>query len=65
VVFGTLFSALWVKLARHNRNPSTPMKFILGLLGLGLVGLWVIYRIVRGWLALHDGRAMPMLAPLP
>src|SRR6202166_132183 len=39
--------------------------FILGLLGLGLVGLWVIYRIVRGWLALHDCRAMPLLAPLP
>src|ERR1700722_10523937 len=33
--------------------------FILGLLGFGLVGLWVIYRIVRGWLALHDGRSMP------
>lgn len=23
------------------------------------IGLWVIYRIVRGWLALKDGRAMP------
>jgi uncharacterized membrane protein len=28
-----------------------------------LVGLWVIYRIARGWLALREGRAMPMLAP--
>jgi uncharacterized membrane protein len=37
---------------------------LIGLLGLGLVGLWVIYRIVRGWLTLRDGRAMP-LPPLP
>jgi uncharacterized membrane protein len=39
--------------------------FILGLLCLGLVGLWVIYRIVRGWVSLRDGRAMPVLPPLP
>ncbi len=38
--------------------------FVLGLLGLGLVGLWVIYRIVRGWMSLRDGRAMPVLPPL-
>jgi proton-dependent oligopeptide transporter, POT family len=35
VVFGTLFSALWVQLARRNRDPSTPLKFVLGLLGMG------------------------------
>jgi len=23
-----------------------------------LVGLWFIYRIVRGWIALNEGRAM-------
>ena len=35
VVFGTLFSALWVQLARRHRDPATPLKFILGLLGMG------------------------------
>jgi proton-dependent oligopeptide transporter, POT family len=35
VVFGTLFSALWVQLARRHRDPVTPLKFILGLLGMG------------------------------
>ena len=25
-----------------------------------LVGLWVLYRIVRGWLALVNGRPMPI-----
>jgi len=24
-----------------------------------VVGLWVIYRVVRGWLALKDGKPMP------
>jgi len=27
-------------------------------LGLALIGLWLIYRIVRGWLALRAGRPM-------
>jgi len=33
--------------------------FVFLLIGLGLTGLWVIYRIVRGWLALREGRPMP------
>jgi POT family proton-dependent oligopeptide transporter len=35
VMFGPVFSALWVWLARRNLDPSTPLKFILGLLGMG------------------------------
>ena len=27
-------------------------------LPLGIVSLWFVYRIVRGWLALREGRAM-------
>lgn len=27
-------------------------------LGLALISLWLIYRIVRGWVALREGRAM-------
>jgi uncharacterized membrane protein len=34
--------------------------FILGLLGLGIVGLWVIYRVGRGWLTLREARPMPL-----
>ena len=36
VAFGPLFSALWLWLGRRNLDPSTPFKFILGLLGMGL-----------------------------
>lgn len=44
---------------------------LLPLLGFGLVvwwigffvlGIWAIYRIARGWLALKDRRAMPGMA---
>ncbi|MGC2460661.1 MAG: peptide MFS transporter [Steroidobacteraceae bacterium] len=35
VVFGSAFSALWVQLARRHLDPPTPLKFILGLLGMG------------------------------
>jgi uncharacterized membrane protein len=27
-------------------------------LGLALIGLWLIYRIARGWMALRDRRPM-------
>lgn len=27
-------------------------------IGLGVIGLWLIYRVVRGWLALRDRRPM-------
>ncbi len=36
IVFGSLFSIMWVKLAERGRNPSIPMKFALGILQLGL-----------------------------
>lgn len=29
-------------------------------LGYLLIGLWVAYRVVRGWLALKEGRTMPV-----
>ncbi len=30
------------------------------ILGLFALGLWAIYRIARGWLALRDRRALPL-----
>ena len=36
ILFGTLFSAMWVKLSKIGKNPSIPMKFSLGILQLGL-----------------------------
>jgi uncharacterized membrane protein len=41
---------------------STPLVLLLGagiltfVLAAGVVGVWVTYRVLRGWLALRDGR---------
>jgi uncharacterized membrane protein len=60
------FSWLWIIVVLIVAMPLVLLAglgFLVGLLGMGLVGLWVIYRIVRGWLALRDGRTVP--SPLP
>jgi len=61
------YAWLWILLSLIIAMPLVLLAllgFFVGLLGLALVGLWVIYRIVRGWLSLRDGRAMPVVAPL-
>jgi POT family proton-dependent oligopeptide transporter len=42
IVFGSIFSVMWVKLSKIGKNPSIPMKFALGILQLGL-GFLVTY----------------------
>jgi uncharacterized membrane protein len=34
------------------------LGIVLGAMIWGLAGLWLIYRIVRGWLALREGKPM-------
>ena len=60
------FAWLWIFVTSIIAMPLLliGVGFVLGLLGLGLVGLWVIYRIVRGWLALREGRALPTVTSL-
>lgn len=43
LIFGLIFTILWTSLARTGREPSTPFKFAMGLLqlGLGFVALWM------------------------
>ena len=36
IVFGSIFSVMWVKLAAMGKNPSIPMKFAFGILQLAL-----------------------------
>jgi len=44
LVFGSIFSIMWIKLTNIGRNPSIPMKFGLGIIQLGL-GYLVVYGI--------------------
>ena len=36
--------------------------FAIWIVGFFVLGIWAIYRIARGWLALMDRRAMPLPA---
>ncbi len=36
--------------------------FAIWIVGFFVLGIWAIYRIARGWLALMDRRAMPVSA---
>ncbi|HKJ07370.1 MAG TPA: peptide MFS transporter [Flavobacteriaceae bacterium] len=36
IVFGSIFSVMWVKLAKIGKNPSIPLKFAFGIIQLAL-----------------------------
>jgi POT family proton-dependent oligopeptide transporter len=42
IIFAPFFGAMWVWLGRRNLEPSSPLKFAFGLLGLGM-GFLVMY----------------------
>ena len=52
------FALLWVLVIFALSLPLmlVAIGFLTLYLGFALVGLWVIYRILRGWLALRDRR---------
>jgi uncharacterized membrane protein len=55
------YSLLWMFLAAVI---SAPLVLLLGLgivtfyLSATIVGAWVVYRVLRGWIALRGGRTM-------
>lgn len=36
IIFGSIFSVMWIRLAEIGKNPGIPMKFALGIFQLGL-----------------------------
>ena len=52
------FGLLWVALCALFIVATLGIGLLIAWLPLMLVGLWVIYRIVRGWLRLMDHRPM-------
>lgn len=34
--------------------------FITLPIGIAIISVWIMYRVIRGWLALREGRSMPM-----
>ena len=52
------FGLLWVALCVLFIVLTLGVGILIAWVPLGLVGLWFIYRIARGWLALLDRRPM-------
>jgi uncharacterized membrane protein len=52
------FGLLWVCLCMAFVVFTLGVGIIIVWMPLGLVALWFIYRVVRGWLALRDGKQM-------
>jgi uncharacterized membrane protein len=52
------FGLLWVVLCGMFVVLTLGIGLLIAWLPLGVVGLWFIYRIARGWLALMDRRPM-------
>ena len=52
------FGLLWVTLCGLFIVATLGIGLLIAWLPLTLVGLWLIYRIVRGWLRLVDHRPM-------
>jgi uncharacterized membrane protein len=52
------FGLLWVALCGAFVVGTLGNGLLIAWLPLTVVGLWFVYRIVRGWLRLTDGRPM-------
>ena len=52
------YGLLWVCLCVLFVIMTLGIGILIAWLPLGIVGLWFIYRIIRGWVALRDGREM-------
>lgn len=57
IVFGSVFSVMWVKLSQSGKNPSIPLKFAFGILQLALG--FLITKV--GFLFVDDAFQVPLL----
>jgi len=52
------FGLLWVALCGFFIAITLGVGILIAWLPLGIVAIWFVYRVARGWLALRDGRPM-------
>jgi uncharacterized membrane protein len=52
------FGALWISLCVVFIVMTLGIGIVIAWLPMAFVGLWFIYRVVRGWIALSDRRPM-------
>jgi uncharacterized membrane protein len=53
-------SVVFAGLAYLLTAPLWLVLLLPGWIAWGVISLWFLYRIVRGWLALNDRRALPV-----
>ncbi len=58
ILFAPLFSILWIRLDKKRKNPSSPLKFCIGLWLLGLAFLAMVFGAMDASAA-ADGKAGP------
>ncbi len=57
ILFGSVFSVMWIKLQERKLNPSIPLKFGLGIIQLG-IGYLMLYV---GATMVGDGAKVPLV----
>lgn len=55
---------LWIIVASIVSMPLVivVIGIVTEVIALAIIGIWVIYRVIRGWLALREGRGLPLPA---
>src|SRR5437763_13728974 len=52
------FGLLWISLRVIFIVVTLGIGILIAWFPMAMVGLWFIYRVVRGWRSLHDGRPL-------
>jgi len=53
-------SVLWAGVLYVVTIPLWLLFLVPGWIAWVIISIWFLYRVVRGWLALNDGKAMPI-----
>ena len=53
-------SVIWAAVLYVVTFPLWLLLLLPGWIAWGLISIWFLYRVVRGWLALNDRRPMPL-----
>ena len=52
-------SVVWAAVLYLVTSPLWLLLLAPGWIAWGLISIWFLYRVVRGWMALSDNKAMP------
>jgi uncharacterized membrane protein len=52
------FGVLWISPWALFVAVTFGVGMVIAWLPAGIIGIWITYRVIRGWVALNDGRPM-------